>query len=514
MSANKPNHSPDGQQPPTDLNAPAGQQAVTGQKVPTGRLARLGHLASLAGKIAGGVLAEGAKQLAQGQKPALQQLLLTPANAKHLANQLSQMRGAAMKLGQLLSMDAGDVLPEALTSILAQLRANASPMLPSQLATVLRTEWGADWQQQFSHFAFAPIAAASIGQVHQANHDKGQPLAVKVQYPGISTSIDSDVDNVASLLRISGLLPADLDLAPLLAEAKRQLHKEADYLQEAAYLARYRQHIADDQRFLIPTLYPELCTAHILTMGFVEGVPVESLQHLPQAQRDQLMSLLFELLFKELFVFGLVQTDPNYANYRYNEQTQQLVLLDFGACREYGSSIVDGYRQLFRALLAQHHTAQDHKAQHHAAQDFTAQNHTTQHRTTQHNAAQDHTTQDNASQDFTAQNSTAQNNTALLAALRQIGYFSADINPAQQQAVLALVALAGETLASDRYDFASSDLPLRMRDAGLQLSMRHNYWHTPPVDALFLHRKMAGMFLLAKTLKAKVPLRALLQPYV
>ncbi len=472
MSANKPHHSPSSQHQPS------------GQKVPTGRLARLGHLASLAGKIAGGVLVEGAKQLAQGQKPALQQLLLTPANAKHLANQLSQMRGAAMKLGQLLSMDAGDVLPEALTSILAQLRANASPMLPSQLATVLRTEWGADWQQQFSHFAFAPIAAASIGQVHQANHDKGQPLAVKVQYPGISTSIDSDVDNVASLLRISGLLPADLDLAPLLAEAKRQLHKEADYLQEAAYLASYRQHIADDPRFLIPTLYPELCTAHILTMGFVEGVPVESLQHLPQAQRDQLMSLLFELLFKELFVFGLVQTDPNYANYRYNEQTQQLVLLDFGACREYGSSIVDGYRQLFRALLAQHHTAQDHKAQHHAAQD--------------------HTTQDN----------TAQNNTALLAALRQIGYFSANINPAQQQAVLALVALAGETLASDRYDFASSDLPLRMRDAGLQLSMRHNYWHTPPVDALFLHRKMAGMFLLAKTLKAKVPLRALLQPYV
>ena len=479
MSANKPNQFPSGQQPPTDLNAPAGKQAVTGQKVPTGRLARLGHLASLAGKIAGGVLAEGAKQLAQGQKPALQQLLLTPANAKHLANQLSQMRGAAMKLGQLLSMDAGDVLPEALTSILAQLRANASPMLPSQLATVLRTEWGADWQQQFSHFAFAPIAAASIGQVHQANHDKGQPLAVKVQYPGISTSIDSDVDNVASLLRISGLLPADLDLAPLLAEAKRQLHKEADYLQEAAYLASYRQHIADDPRFLIPTLYPELCTAHILTMGFVEGVPVESLQHLPQAQRDQLMSLLFELLFKELFVFGLVQTDPNYANYRYNEQTQQLVLLDFGACREYGNSIVKGYRELFRALVAQEHTAQDHKAQHHAAQDFTTQD-----------------------------------NTALLAALRQIGYFSADINPAQQQAVLALVALAGETLANDRYDFASSDLPLRMRDAGLQLSMRHNYWHTPPVDALFLHRKMAGMFLLAKTLKAKVPLRALLQPYV
>lgn len=428
-------------------------------KVPTSRLARFGQLASLAGKIAGNVVATGAKQLAQGHKPALQQLLLTPANAKHVANQLSQMRGAAMKLGQLLSMDAGDVLPEALTSILAQLRANASPMLPAQLAAVLRTEWGPDWQQQFSHFAFAPMAAASIGQVHQANHDNGQPLAVKVQYPGISTSIDSDVDNVASLLRVSGLLPADLNVAPLLADAKSQLHKEADYLQEAAYLARFHQYLADDRRFIVPRIYPELCTAHILTMDFVAGEPVERLQQQAPALRDEVMCLLFELLFAELFKFGLVQTDPNYANYRYNLQTNQLVLLDFGACRDYSATIVDGYRQLFRALLAQNHTA-------------------------------------------------------LLAALRHIGYFSADINPAQQQAVLSLVAMAGETLANDSYDFASSDLPLRMRDAGLQLSMRHNYWHTPPVDALFLHRKMAGLFLLAKTLKAKVPLRALLQPYL
>lgn len=428
-------------------------------KVPTSRLARFGQLASLAGKIATNVVATGAKQLAQGHKPALQHLLLTPANAKHVANQLSQMRGAAMKLGQLLSMDAGDVLPEALTSILAQLRANASPMLPSQLAAVLRAEWGPDWQQQFSHFAFAPMAAASIGQVHQANHDNGQPLAVKVQYPGISTSIDSDVDNVASLLRVSGLLPADLNVAPLLADAKSQLHKEADYLQEAAYLARFHQYLADDRRFIVPRIYPELCTAHILTMDFVAGEPVERLQQQAPALRDEVMCLLFELLFAELFKFGLVQTDPNYANYRYNLQTNQLVLLDFGACRDYNATIVDGYRQLFRALLAQDHTA-------------------------------------------------------LLAALRHIGYFSTDINPAQQQAVLSLVALAGETLANDSYDFASSDLPLRMRDAGLQLSMRHNYWHTPPVDALFLHRKMAGLFLLAKTLKAKVPLRALLQPYL
>ena len=428
-------------------------------KVPTSRLARFGSLASLAGKVAGGMLAEGARQLAQGQKPALQQVLLTPANAKRVTQQLAHMRGAAMKLGQLLSMDAGDLLPPALSGILAQLRAHGSPMLPAQLAAVLKQEWGADWQRQFSHFSFAPLAAASIGQVHAANHDNGRPLAVKIQYPGISASIDSDVDNVATLLRISGLLPQGLAIDPLLAEARQQLHQEADYLQEARYLQRYQQLLAADQRFLLPELYPELSSRHILTMGFVDGVALDELSRQPQTLRDGVMSCLFELLFLEIFSFRLVQTDPNFANYRYNLATNQLVLLDFGACRDYSQTVSDGYRQLFRGLLQQDQTIQ-------------------------------------------------------LQALQHIGYFSTDIVPAQQQAVLDLVSLAAEPLQQAVYDFAASDLAPRMRDAGLQLSTRLRYWHTPPVDALFLHRKMAGLFLLAKQLQAKVAVRALLEPFL
>ena len=428
-------------------------------KVPTSRLARFGSLASLAGRVAGGMLAEGARQLAQGQKPGLQQMLLTPANAQRVTSQLAQMRGAAMKMGQLLSMDAGDLLPPALSAILAQLRANGSPMLPAQLATLLQQQWGKDWQRNFSTFSFAPMAAASIGQVHQAHHDNGELLAVKIQYPSISASIDSDVDNVATLLRISGLLPEGIALEPMLLEAKQQLHKEADYQQEAVYLQRYRQHLADDNNFLLPKFYPELSTQQIMTMSFVDGVPMDDLLQQPQALRDRVMSLLFVLLFKEIFQFRLVQTDPNFANYRFNLQTNQLVLLDFGACRDYAAAVSDGYRLLFQALLQQNTDLQ-------------------------------------------------------LQALQQIGYFSTAIKPEQQQAVMALVSLAGEPLQQDSYDFASSDLPSRMRDAGMQLSMQLQYWHTPPVDALFLHRKMAGLFLLAKTLKAKVPIRALLLPFI
>jgi hypothetical protein len=144
-----------------------------------------------------------------------------------------------MKLGQMISLDAGDMLPAELTQILARLRDAAHIMPPTQLEKVLATSWGPGWRRRFRRFDARPVAAASIGQVHRAELPDGRVLAIKVQYPGVARSIDSDVDNVATLLKVSGLLPSGLDLAPLLTEAKRQLHEEADYLREAAQMSRY-----------------------------------------------------------------------------------------------------------------------------------------------------------------------------------------------------------------------------------------------------------------------------------
>lgn len=429
-------------------------------KLPRQPLARLGGLASLAGRIAGSVLVNGAKQLAQGQSPKAKDLLLTPANLMRVTDKLAQLRGAAMKVGQLLSMDAGDLLPAELAEILARLRSNANPMLPKELALVLRTELGEQWQQHFSQFTFVPMAAASIGQVHLAHHDKGQKLAVKVQYPGVRQSIDSDVDNVAMLLKISGLLPDGVDYRALLEEAKLQLHQEADYVQEAAYLQRYRTLLAGDDHFVLPQLYPELCTSRLMTMSFVDAVPIESLEQYPQEVRDRAMTQLFALLFREIFEFKLVQTDPNFANYLYQPGTAKLVLLDFGACRDYPEQISLGYRLLLRAAV-------------------------------RHDMVE------------------------MEQAMRQIGFFSQDILPAQKQAILALVQLISEPVQQNRaYAFGQTDLAQRVRKAGTALSMQQNYWHTPPVAAIFLHRKMAGFYLLAARLKARVNVRQLLDPYL
>ena len=167
------------------------------------------------------------------------------------------------------------------------LRSQGYAMPDTQLRRVLGREYGKGWQQRFDHFDYNPVAAASIGQVHRALTQDGHDLAIKIQYPGVVESIDSDVDNVAALLRLSGLLPKALDLKPLLRDAKRQLHDEADYLREAGYLSRYGELLADTPDYALPQLHAELTTARVLAMTRVGGVPIETLVNAPQAERDQ-----------------------------------------------------------------------------------------------------------------------------------------------------------------------------------------------------------------------------------
>jgi len=422
--------------------------------VPSSRFARLARLGSLATGVAGGMIAEGARQLAKGNLPKVSDLLLTPANAQRAAEKLAQMRGAAMKVGQLLSMDAGDLLPRELAEVLSHLRSDARSMPESQLRRVLAAGWGKGWERRFEHFELAPVAAASIGQVHAARTRDGRSLAIKVQYPGVRRSISSDVDNVATLLRISGLLPDELDLRPVLAEAKRQLRAEADYLHEAENLARFGHLLAGERELLVPELHRDFTTESILAMSFVEGVPVETLATAPQAERDRVAGLLLDLLFREIFEFRLVQTDPNFANYFYDAATRRVVLLDFGAARTYDAATVEAFRSLFTAGVRKDLRAAD-------------------------------------------------------AAAAALGYYRPQLDQRRRGFVVDLVVQACEPLRHrGAYDFGASDLPARMHAAGLQMSKDKELWYAPPAEVLFLHRKIGGMYLLAARLRARVDIRA------
>jgi len=209
--------------------------------IPSTRLSRFGKIARMAGGVAAGMIGEGAKQLSQGNRPKVSDLLLTPSNAHKVANQLATMRGAAMKVGQLLSMETNDFLPQELADILAQLRNRAFIMPRAQLIDSMESAYGEDWESKFKHFDFEPLASASIGQVHRATTLGGKDIVLKIQYPGVAESIDSDVDNIATLFKVTNILPKHMDITDLLRDAKSQLHEEANYLQEAAYLETFRE---------------------------------------------------------------------------------------------------------------------------------------------------------------------------------------------------------------------------------------------------------------------------------
>ena len=428
--------------------------------IPSSRAARLGAFGRLAGGVASGMLGEGARRLARGERPRMRDLVLTPGNVGRLADRLSHLRGAAMKLGQMISMDAGDLLPPELAAILAQLRSQAHRMPPEQLRRVLDSEWGPDWRRRFARFNATPIAAASIGQVHRATLPDGRELAIKVQYPGVRESIDSDVDNVATLLRVSGVLPRELDLAPLLTEAKRQLHEEADYEREAAQMTRFADWLDGHADYVVPRPLPELTTARVLAMDFIDGIPIEALADAPQEQRDAAMRDLMALVLREMFEFGAMQTDPNFANYRFQPDTGRLVLLDFGAARDVDPATAQGYRSLLSAGLSGDRDAVREAAR---AAGFLGEAAVARHR------------------------------------------------PLVDRMIDIVVT---EMNRPGPFDFGDRGFVEVLREQGMEMAADRSTWHIPPVETLFVQRKVSGTALLAARLEARVDVRKLVRPYL
>jgi predicted unusual protein kinase regulating ubiquinone biosynthesis (AarF/ABC1/UbiB family) len=415
------------------------------------------------GGLAGGLLtsaaAAGARSLFQGRKPSPRDMFLTPANAQRLTRELSQMRGAAMKMGQLLSLEAGDLLTPELAAVLRPLQEQAHFMPPAQLKQVLTKAWGANFTKRFKKFDVRPIAAASIGQVHRAQTQDGRDLAIKVQYPGIRDSIDSDLRNLASLMRLSGMMPKGLDLTPLFEDARAQLHEEADYEQEARSLRQFGDLLKDDPHFVVPQVHDDLSTRDILAMEFIPSDPIDTLEDADQTTRNRMAERLIALMMREVFDFHLVQSDPNFANFRWQPETGKLVLLDFGATRRLTPDLVDRSRAILRPAL------------------------------------------DN-------------DLPGIGTALRDLGLLADALPDKTRAEILSMVETANAPmLHPDGFDFGDTTLVSDLRDRGMALGRDRSIQHIPPTEVLYLQRKAAGLFLLATRLRAQVTLRDLFQTY-
>lgn len=431
-------------------------------RVPSGRLERIARIGWMAGEFALGGLAERVRRFTRRPDSIGRSVFLTGTNARRLALRLSRMRGAAMKLGQLLSLEGDDLLPPEFTEALSILRSAADRMPASQVRRVLGREYGKNWQSRFQRFDFDPVAAASIGQVHSAIAADGRALALKIQYPGVARSINSDVDNLAALLGITRVLPLDVDVSGIIAEAKRQLRREADYLAEASHLKRYRQLIADEPSVLVPKVHDDLTTKRVLAMDFVRGRPIEDLRGPEHSQdlRDTVGQVLQRLMFRELFEFGFMQTDPNFSNYLLVPETRQLALLDFGAAQEIPHELAGLYARLFHCAVA-------------------------------HDRA------------------------GLRRVVVELGFAAPDERAHRIEGLLDLILLVCDPLRfQGAYDFGASDLPSRARQAGFELAFGHGFLRPPPPQTLFLHRKLAGTFFLCARIRARVDAHSLIQPFL
>lgn len=332
--------------------------------VPASSLARVWGFGSLAASMAAGAAGEmisntlgfGPRASAgsdgqdigvAGQPSAIR---MSEAQAERLAEGLCRMRGAALKIGQMLSLSDETMLPPQIAKVLERVRTQADIMPRRQLEKVMVAELGPDWKERLGgdKFIERPVAAASIGQVHRTTLPDGRECAVKVQYPGVAESINSDLANLKRLLTLYNFLPPGLYIDSLIKVAREELTNECDYRREAACQDRFRAHVGNDDDFEVPSVVHELSTRRVLVTTWLRGMPIDQVveQGYPQEVKDRIARKLLKLTLKELFEWRYMQTDPNWGNFFYDPQRDKIGLLDFGATREYAKPFVDDYIKL------------------------------------------------------------------------------------------------------------------------------------------------------------------------
>lgn len=258
-------------------------------KVPSSRLGRLFHYGGLAAGLTYGT----ATEFLRGGRTEGQSVFLSQANVDRLVSKLSVMRGAALKLGQFLSIQDSHLLPPQMETALSRLQNKADYMPNWQLEKVLEREFGSDWMKNFEDFDKVPIAAASIGQVHAASLSAQHPthprmkVALKIQFPGVKESISSDLNNLKILVSASGILPRGLYLDSTIRVMRAELADECDYLREAECGEQFAEYLRNDNDFRCPAVVKDLCTTNILTTEFMTGESLARAYTYDQETKDK-----------------------------------------------------------------------------------------------------------------------------------------------------------------------------------------------------------------------------------
>lgn len=426
------------------------------RKVPATRISRLLSYGSLAAGLGIGALAEMTRRslgIAENKNDSGVALFeknpfLTEANVSRIVDTLCRVRGAALKFGQMLSIQDNYMINPQLQAVFERVRQSADFMPFWQVERVLCQEFGLDWREKFASFETKPFAAASIGQVHLATLHNGTEIAMKIQYPGVAESIESDIKNLLSVMNVWNILPKGLFLENLSAVARRELAWEVDYVREAECAKKFKELIAPYSEFHVPDIVDEFCTKQILTSHLINGIPVDQLADAEQDLKNEICKRLVFLSLIELFWFKFMQTDPNWSNFFYLPETNQIALLDFGACRSYEKEFVDKYLQIIKSAADQ-------------------------------------------------------DKSSVIKYSRDIGFLSGYESKEMENAHLDAVMILGEAFAYDgNFNFGCQSTTKRIH--GLVPIMIKQRLVPPPEETYSLHRKLSGVFLLCTKLQANI----------
>ncbi|GMT18562.1 hypothetical protein PFISCL1PPCAC_9859, partial [Pristionchus fissidentatus] len=430
------------------------------RKVPATRIARLASFGGLAMGLGAGAAAEMTRRVLRisGSEGASERLIgsdnlfLTDANANRIVETLCRVRGAALKLGQMLSIQDSDTVPQPLLDIFERVRHSADFMPRSQVNKQMTEAFGPEWRSLMAEFDEKPFAAASIGQVHRARLLDGREVAVKIQYPGVAEGIDSDIDNLVSIMSIGGLFPKGMFLDNFVKVARHELKDECDYEREARAGRKFRELLKDSKDFYVPEVIDSLSSKRVLTAELISGRPVDQCIDEEQRVRDWISAKFIQLCLTEVFEWRFMQTDPNWSNFFFGRHPihgdNRLILLDFGATRSYGKPFVDLYMRIIKAAY------------------------------------------DKSDED-------------ILKHSRDIGFLTGYESAVMEKAHCASTMILGETLASQEpFDFAKQNVTKRIH-ALIPVMLEHRLT-SPPEEVYSLHRKLSGSYLLASKLRATV----------
>ncbi len=270
--------------------------------------------------------------------------------AEDVTRTLGEMKGAAMKIGQVLSLMTGVVPPEVAAG-LAGLHANAPPMVYALVERVFKEEYGKRPDELFRRFEREPFAAASIGQVHRAELREGGIVAVKVQYPGVREAIDADLANIGAFLGMAGLVAKGLDTGPIVNDLKEGIRAELDYRREAAWQSRFGEIFAGHAFVRVPRVHQELSTGRVLVQEYLAGRPFSAARSFDQPGRDRVAEILFRFAFGNFYRHRLFNGDPHPGNYLLLEDGR-IGFVDYGCIAEFPPEAVTRFEVLLRALFA------------------------------------------------------------------------------------------------------------------------------------------------------------------